>query len=383
MVKKSIELFKVFMSEEAPKAVSETLMSGFIGEGPKVKEFEGLLKDRLNTDYLATANSATSAEHLAFHLLKQFGVVNQGDEVLTTSQTCTATNMPIVHNGLRIKWVDIDPKNINMDLDDLERKISPSTKVIYLTNWGGMPHDFYRIAKILNKTKDKFGFVPFVMQDCAHAFGSRLGNLAVHEYGQLSTFSFQAIKHLTTVDGGMIVANKTWNRAPEFIEQFVLQRWYGIDRNQKRTDFRCEANVEHAGFKFHMNDVNATVGISNLKHIDWILSRHRENAKYYDENLKDVKGLTLLERKPGFDSSFWIYSMLVEERSPFMKMMAEKGIAVSQVHERNDKHTCFSEFKAHLPNLDRTLPHLVNIPVHWGVDKEDREFIVDTIKGGW
>ena len=132
-------------------------------------------------------------------------------------------------------------------------------------------------------------------------------------------------------------------------------RWYGIDRETNKKDFRCEADISEWGFKFHMNDVNATVGLNNLKSIDDVISIHRANAKFYDEELKDVDGIQLLERKDDRESSFWIYSMLVDRRQDFMNKMKECGIMVSQVHERNDKHSCVAEYRSLLPNLESTI----------------------------
>jgi len=129
-----------------------------------------------------------------------------------------------------------------------------------------------------------------------------------------------------------------------------------------------------------MNDVCAAIGIENFKHIDEIVNNHKENASYYDEHLKDVEGVTLLKREEGFESAFWIYSLLVDDRPSFYKYMKEKNITVSQVHERNDKHSCMSEFKSDLPNLDKTIGHVVSIPVGWWVTEEERKYIVHAIK---
>jgi dTDP-4-amino-4,6-dideoxygalactose transaminase len=129
-----------------------------------------------------------------------------------------------------------------------------------------------------------------------------------------------------------------------------------------------------------MNDVCATVGIENLKHADNIISKHRENAAYYDKHLQNIEGITLLKREKGFDSAFWIYSLKVENRDKFYKHMSGCNIAVSQVHERNDKHTCVKEFQTHLPSLDATMGKIVSIPVGWWVTPEEREYIVDCIK---
>jgi dTDP-4-amino-4,6-dideoxygalactose transaminase len=162
-----------------------------------------------------------------------------------------------------------------------------------------------------------------------------------------------------------------------------LVRWYGIDRDGNRKDFRCEADILEWGFKFHMNDVNATVGLENLKFADQIISKHQDNAKFYDEQLKGVPGVTTLTRHEGHESAFWIYSMLVENRDGFYYKMKDCGIMVSQVHERNDKHSCVKEFKSNLPVLDATIGKVVSIPVGWWVTEEERQYIVDCIKQGW
>lgn len=393
-LKKQIPLFKVFMSPDAGENVTKVLNSGFIGQGEVVDEFEDILSKYFHHPYIATMNSATSAEHLALHLLKKsfkfikadgYGVrenewkgLQDGDEVLSTPLTCTATNWPILANNLKIKWVDIDPTTLNMDLDDLERKITPNTKVIMLVHWGGYPNDLERIRQIQEKSFRLYGFKPAVIEDCAHAMGSKYKGKLIGTHGNICTFSLQAIKHITSVDGGLLFIPHE-----DLYKKARLLRWYGIDRDSPRKDFRCEANVEDWGFKFHMNDVNASIGISNFKHIETIVGSHQSNAKYYDENLKNVPGITLLQRSKDMESSFWIYSLLVERRPDFMKYMKDCGISVSQVHERNDIHSCVKKFHSMLPNLDKTIGNVISIPVGWWVTKEDREYIVDCIKKGW
>jgi dTDP-4-amino-4,6-dideoxygalactose transaminase len=381
-MKECIPLFKVFMSDESKQNALEVLGSGFIGQGSKVDEFENELKNIFDNEYIVTTNSATSAEHLAFHLLKnksdRWDGLKLGDEVLCTPLTCTATNWPVLANNLKIKWIDIDERNLNMDLDDLERKITSTTKVIYLVHWGGYPVDLDRVKEIQNKTYDLYGFKPVVIEDCAHAMGSTYKGKMLGNHGNICTYSFQAIKHITAVDGGMMILPHR-----ELYDRAKLLRWYGIDRETNRKDFRCEEDIKEWGFKFHMNDVSAAVGLGNLKYMDEIVSKHRDNAKYYDDELSNVSGVTVLERKNDRESSFWIYSMLVENRQGFMNHMKECNIMVSQVHERNDIHTCVTEFKIHLPTVDKIIPQLISIPVGWWVTKEQREYIVECIRSGW
>lgn len=378
----TIPLFKVYMNPNAKIEVGKVLDSGYIGQGPKVEEFEHKLSEYFNTDYLLTVNSGTSALHLALHLLKdkngKWPGFNDGDEVLATALTCTASNWPILGNNLRIKWVDLDPTTLNMDLDDLERKLSPKTKAIMLVHWGGYPNDLDRVKKIQQKCFDIYGFKPAVIEDGAHSFGSKYKGNLLGNHGNLIMYSLQAIKHITAVDGGVLILPhlELYNRAK-------LIRWYGIDRNSNKKDFRCEADITEWGYKFHMNDVNATVGIENLKDADTIIKKHQENALYYDENLRYIKGLTMLTRHEGHESAFWIYSMLVENRNGFYAWMKECNIVVSQVHERNDKHSCVIDYKSSLPTLDKTIGNVVSIPVGWWVTKEQRQYIVDCIKKGW
>lgn len=394
-MKNKIDLFKVFMAPTAAEEVGKVLNSGYIGQGPKVDGFERDLRKLFNHDYVSTLNSGTSGLHLALHLLKKpsgnyrifdgmaseesvWQGLKEGDEVLATPMTCTASNWPILANGLKIKWVDIDPTTLNMDLDDLERKITPKTKVILLVHWGGYPNDLDRIKAIQDKSYKIYGFKPAVIEDAAHSFGSTYKGKLIGGHGNMTIYSLQAIKHITSIDGGILLTphKDLYNRAN-------LLRWYGIDRAGDRKDFRCEADVEEWGFKFHMNDVCATVGIENLKHFEDIVSKHRSNASFYDRELSNVSGVTLLKRESDRSSAYWIYSMLVENREGFYKWMNECGIAVSQVHERNDKHTCVREFRSSLPSLDKTIGKIVSIPVGWWITEEQREYVVSCIKKGW
>ena len=379
---KQIDLFKVHMAPTAAEEVAKVLNSGYIGQGPKVDEFENQLKDYFNHDFVQTVNSGTSALHMALHMLKKPNAnwpgIQEGDEVLATALTCTASNFPILANGLKIKWVDIDAATLNMDLDDLARKITPKTKAIILVHWGGYPSDLNKIKQIQNKAEELYGFKPAVIEDGAHSFGSKYMGKYIGTHGNLTMYSLQAIKHITSIDGGLLLSPHQ-----ELHRRGKLIRWYGIDRDSNRKDFRCEADIEEWGFKFHMNDVCATVGIENLKHADELIKKHQLNAAYYDKHLKNINGVTLLDRHEGHESAFWIYSMLVDDRDGFYKWMKECGIVVSQVHERNDKHSCVKEFRSHLPTLDKTIGKIVSIPVGWWVTKEEREYIVDCIKKGW
>ena len=399
-MKKVIPLFKVYMSPKAKGAVNEVLDSGFIGEGPKVKQFELNLKSYFNAhkEYydITTVNSATSAEHLLYSYFKKdreittevydgvaytttkWEALQPDDEVLTTALTCTATNWPIINEGLNLRWVDVDPLTCNMSLDSLEKEINEKTRIITVVHWGGNPIDLDRLKNIVDKAIKKYGREIIVIEDCAHSFGSTYKDKNIGFTGNYSTFSLQAIKHITSGDGGFIgVPSQSVSK------DFKILRWYGIDREGPRADFRCEADVLEAGYKYHMNDLSAAIGLSNLEDADYIINTNKSNGKYYDNALADIDGITVIPQVEGAESAYWLYTFHAERRDDLMKHLDEHGIKSSRVHERNDKHTCTIPYRTDLPGVDKAVKTMISIPVGYWVTPEDRKYIVDTIKKGW
>jgi dTDP-4-amino-4,6-dideoxy-D-glucose/dTDP-4-amino-2,4-dideoxy-beta-L-xylose transaminase len=373
----NIPLFKVSMAEDVLDGLAPVLKSGYIGQGPKVEEFEGLLEDFIGNPCCNTVNAGTSALHLALHLLKSDSEDSDRTEVLTTPLTCTATNFPIRGNGLDIKWVDVDPTTCNMDMIDLRRKIGPKTLAIMVVHWGGYPCDLSKIKDIQDECENLYGFRPQVIEDCAHAFGATYKGKRLGNHGNMCMFSFQAIKHITSGDGGLLVT-PTY----DFHRRARLLRWYGLDR-EKSPDMRCEQNVKEWGFKFHMNDINATIGIKNFLNINEILGKYQSNGNYYNDHLQGIPGVTLMENAADRESAFWIYTMRVSNRDGFVRKLKDAGISASKVHDRNDKHKCIEEYRSSLPGTDEICSDMICIPCGWWVDEDGRDHIVDTIKKGW
>jgi dTDP-4-amino-4,6-dideoxygalactose transaminase len=374
-----IPLFKVAMSENAIKATADVLSSGYIGQGSVNDKFEDELRQVFNNQYTLTTNSATSAEHLAMHMLKDH--IGKRKTVLTTPLTCTATNWPIVLNDYDIKWVDVDPTTMNIDLYSLAANLDEHVGFVVVVHWGGYPVDMDRLDIILDQHKARYGYRPFVIEDCAHAYGSFYKGAPVGSRpNNFATFSFQAIKHLTAGDGGALVT------PPEFYDRAKLLRWYGIDRTEKRSDFRCESDIKEVGFKFHMNDINAAIGMNNMNLAHLNIHQTKRNAAFYNRHLQDVDGVALLKHSdPDFESSYWIYTMLVEDQPSFVAMLKSKGIVTSRVHERNDIHRAMRRFENSymLPQLNENIGNMICIPVGWWVTEEQRQYIVDSIKLGW
>lgn len=367
-----IPLFKVFMSEDAPRRVADTLMSGYIGQGERCEEFERAFGDLVGApEPPLLLNSCTSAIDLALHLCR----VGPGDEVIAAPVTCTATNSPIVTRGASIVWADVDPLTGLIDPADVARKLTPSVKAIVAVDWAGRACDY-------GSLREAGDFHIPIIEDAAHALlcGARWGaaSMTIAKVGgDYVCWSFQAIKHLTTGDGGAL---STPPNRPELLERARLLRWYGLDR-RSGADFRCAQDIREVGYKYQSNDIAASIGLANLPHVERLVAAHRANAAHYDRELAGVPGVTLPPPDPG--CSYWLYSLLVEGRDGFMAHMAERGVATSRVHARNDRHGAFARAALNagepLPGVDYFDRHHVAIPVGWWLTDRDRAHIVAAV----
>ena len=352
------------MPKTVMKSLSETLFSGYIGEGPRVKEFEEKFGKWLGTKNVLMLNSGTSGLHLAYHLC----IENPGDEIITTPMTCMPTNTAIINTkGAKIVWADIDPITGLIDPQDIERKITKRTKAIVMVHWGGNPCDIDEINKIAKKHNIK------TVEDAAHSIGTFYkGRHVGNNTSDFVIYSFQAIKHINTVDGGALICRNSidYNRAK-------LLRWYGIDRDKKSKDLRCELDVAEAGYKFHMNDVCATIGLDMMNYVDDIVMKHRKNADYFDSSLS----VQYIQECVYGKSAYWLYTVHIQNgrRDEFIKYMDKNGVMVSKVHARNDYHSAFKDSKVKLPGVDKFYSTMCSIPVGWWLSKNDRRKIVDLV----
>jgi dTDP-4-amino-4,6-dideoxygalactose transaminase len=361
---RDIPLFKVFMPESVLGPLKEVLFSGYIGEGPRVEEFEHRLRPWLGSENILATNTGTAAIQLALRLAD----VDIGNEVISTPMTCTATNEPIIAMGAKIVWADIDPWTANIDPNDVAKKITPKTKAILCVHWGGYPCELDELNAIASKHGIK------LIEDACHAFGSTYHNKPIGCHSDFSCFSFQAIKEMTTIDGGALTCRSSEDR-----ERGRLLRWYGIDRTIRDRDLRFEADITEYGYKFHMNDVTATIGLEQLKYVGKTIEKHRANAAVYDAALQNLKNVSPLRYKNDRSSAHWLYTIRVKDREKFMEHMKAASITVSQIHARNDKYTMFKDFRTLLPGVDEFTAHQVSIPVGWWLTEKDVRYIIDAV----
>jgi dTDP-4-amino-4,6-dideoxygalactose transaminase/RimJ/RimL family protein N-acetyltransferase len=362
----TVPLFKVFMAPSVGDAVRDVLYSGYVGQGPRVAAFEAELPGYLGSDSVVTVNSGTSALHLAYHIALD-GV--RDGEIISTAMTCSATNTPIVNNGARIVWADVDPVSGNIDPDEIEGLITSRTRAIVMVHWGGNPCEIDRV----NDIGRRHG-VP-VIEDAAHALGATYAGTPVGSHSDFVAFSFQAIKHVTAVDGGCLVCKR-----PEDRERARLLRWYGIDREARDAgDLRCELDVHEAGYKFHMNDVNAVIGMENFRHLPRLVGRHRDNAAFYDAAFRGHATIRVAPENPRGRSAYWLYTIHVDNRDELMAKLHAEGIGASKVHAPNHTHSAFAAFNRPLPSTERFARTHLCIPVGWWLTAAERARIAAAV----
>ena len=351
------------MSKDIDIPLLETLHSGYIGEGPKVLEFEETLKKHLQTENVLTTNSGTSALHLAYHLTKQEGKT----KIITSPITCTATNNPIIHNNMDIIWADVDPITGNVTSETIREAFDNEVAGISIVHWGGNPCNIQSIANFAKIKHVK------LIEDGAHSLGMLYKNKPFGYYSDFAMHSFQAIKHITSVDGGCLIC-----KSKEDYERAKLLRWYGIDRTVREgIDLRCELDIAEPGYKFHMNDICAVIGNENFKYLENIVQKQRENGLFYNNVFKNK--IQFAPENPNGKSSYWLYTIHVNNRDELMQKLKEEGIITSKVHSRNDTHSMFKKYKRDLPGVEAFNRTHLCIPVGWWVTEGDREFIAKKV----
>jgi len=375
-----IPLFKVTMSPDAGPAVTKVLDSGYIGQGQKVEEFETKFQEVIGSSVKPlTTNSCTAALILALKTLE----IGPDSVVATSPMTCTATNQAIMQTGAKILWYDVDPYTGLIDVPKLAKCMAQHRvrfDVLMTVDWGGTLCDY----KAIKDLQDLFGNKFVTVQDAAHCI--KIGP----DHGDYVAWSFGPIKHLTMTDGGALLTPdcqleyfSSIKKEATHISAYdkaKLLRWFGIDRNTGDS-FRCQNLIEFPGAKFHANDVQAQVGLCNMSLALEGVEKARANAAYYNSQLSGIDGLILPPFKPS--NQWWLYSIVVPgQRDKLINYLDTKGIMASPVHARNDLHPVFryANPMGPLAGLEFFASNQLSIPVGWWVTKNDREYIVQTIK---
>lgn len=368
---KNIVLFHPHISEKARQYVNDTLKTRWIGQGPRVDKFETMFTEMFceGKNVSLSCGSGTDALHLSYLLAG----LKKGDEVIAPLFTCTATNIPFLYMGVKIKFADIQKDTLNIDPKHVEELITNKTKAIICVHYGGLPCDMSELQAIANK----YG-IP-IIEDAAHALGATYKNQNIGSISDFTMFSFQAIKHITTGDGGMI----TFRNDKDLLEKGKRLRWFGIDRSAKQKGI-WENDITEIGFKYQMNDISAALGIASLEDFDETLEHRQTLFKLYHERLQKISGIDFVG-KPKEDRTHaaWMCTILSEERKNIYNLLRENNIESAQVHYRNDRYSIFGGRKnSEFPNMDFVEDKYLVIPLHTRMSLEDVNRVCDVIEKG-
>lgn len=379
---KTYPLFKVHIpQEEALSNVRHVFESGFINEGVQVTQLTSALARRMSSNNVCLVNSCTSALTLA---LKLSGV-GPDDEVITTPMTCVATNTPIVASGAKIVWADINPNTGMIDPNDVRKKITSRTKAIMAVAWAGTPPELYDLGEMCDLSHGHNKGRPKLILDAAHAFDATFVDMPIHNFATFTCYSFQAIKHFTTGDGGALVClnESDHSRAKQL-------KWFGLDRDHakdERGDWKgqqWDVDIVEAGYKFNMNNVSAAIGLSQLPYIDKIIDSHRTNASFYTKAFDGAPHVRPAEVPQGGKSSHWVYTMLLDHphisRDELLKKLNAEGIMAGVVHVPNDEYTAFKSSQADLPGVRSFSSRQLSLPCGWWLTPDDIEHIATRVK---
>ncbi|MFA4843165.1 MAG: DegT/DnrJ/EryC1/StrS family aminotransferase [Candidatus Omnitrophota bacterium] len=365
-----MEFFNCHISPKAVELATEVLKSGYVSEGPMVKKFESALSSSLGLVNPVALNSGTSALHLALVLAG----IQAGDEVILPAQTFVATGSVILMQGATPVFADIDPLTGNILPQSIFAKITSRTKAVIMVHWGGYPCEIDEINAIALKNRLA------VIEDAAHALGATYKRKPIGSLSRFTAFSFQAIKHLTTGDGGLLCCKEKADA-----QDASSKRWFGIDRAKSKASILGERDydIKGLGYKYHMNDLAAAVGLGNLKDFKERLSRRQQIGQYYRQQLKGVSGLQLLKLENDRTHAWWLFTLLAEGREDFIRKLAKAGIPASVVHRRIDRNSVFGALRKDLPGQEEFDRLQISIPLHEGLSDEDIKKIASVIISGW
>jgi dTDP-4-amino-4,6-dideoxygalactose transaminase len=369
-VSEGIVLFHPHIPATAIEKVNKVLSGRWIGQGPMVDEFEvrfNQLFGNANNKALAVG-SGTDALHLSYLLAG----INKGDEVIAPVFTCTATNIPLLYIGAKVVFADIDPATMNISVSHVKQLVSDKTKAIVCVHYGGLPCDMDELLSIAEEYH-----IP-VIEDAAHAVGATYKGKKVGEISPYTMFSFQAVKHITTGDGGLLMLPE------EQYEKGKRLRWFGIDRTAKQMGI-WENDITEIGYKYQMTDIAAAMGLAALDELEHTLSLRRNLFALYEKKLSNIPGINFIGG--GYtdrEHAAWMCTIQVENRKGLWAKLREHKIESAQVHYRNDRYSIFGGCKQGLyPNMDVVEDKYLVLPLHTKVNSQDVERICEVIKSGW
>lgn len=353
---------------EEELAVAEVLRSGWSGLGPRTKKFEDAFANFIgNGVYVVGTNSCTSALHLALVLLD----IGEGDEVIIPALNFVAGAHAIRYVGATPVWTDIDPHTLCVSSDDIARKITKKTKAVMVMHYGGEPCDMDSIRRV---TKH----IP-VVEDAAHACGAFYRGTRIGR-NNITCFSFHAVKNLSMGEGGALVT-----RSQQLYERAIKLRWLGVDKSTCSRSvgghYSWGYSIDSVGWKYHLSDVSAAIGLVQLEKLDENNSRRREIASLYRSRLWCVSGVSLIGHDVRNTSAQHLFVVKVDptKRNDIINNLADRGIGTSVHYLPTYEHDVYRSSDHDCPNTDAVAGSILSLPMHLWLTDGDVDSISDAL----
>ena len=384
------------ITEAEVREVASALLSGWITTGPRTKELERRVAQRCGTEYAVCLNSQTACSEMTLRLLG----VGPGDEVITTAYTYTASASVICHVGAKLILIDTQEDSLEMDYDAMEAAITERTKAIIPVDLAGIPCDYERIFAAVERKRHLFRANPdndiqkafgriVVLADTAHALGAKLGDRPLGCVADFSSFSFHAVKNLTTAEGGAL----TWNEIPGISGADIYKRLQLLSLHGQSKDALAKVqlgawdyDIVGTWYKCNMTDIAAAVGLAQMDRYDEMLLRRREIIGRYDAALKPLGVKVLDHYNERHTSSGHLYltripGITLEQRNEIIQKMAARGIACNVHYKPLPMHTAYKKLGFRLadyPNAYAQFANEITLPLHTRLTDEQVQYVADS-----
>ena len=381
------------ISELEIQEVAEALRSGWITTGPRTKQLEKNIAQYVGTEKCVCLNSQTACAEMALRVLG----VGPGDEVIVPAYTYTASASVVCHVGARPVLVDSQPNSLEMDYAAVEAAINENTKAIIPVDLGGVPCDYEKLFALVERKKHLFkpatqiqqalGRIA-IMADTAHAFGAKLGDKMIGAVADFSSFSFHAVKNLTTAEGGAL----TWNTIPGIDNEDIYKRLQLLSLHGQSKDALAktqlgawEYDIVGTWYKCNMTDVTAAIGLKQFERYPGMLVRRREMIEKYDAALKPLGVKVLDHYTSAYESCGHLYLTFIpgitpEQRNEIIIKMAERGVACNVHYKPLPMHTAYKNLGfdiQNFPNAYAHFAHEITLPLHTNLTDEQVDYVIE------
>lgn len=373
---REIPFGRPIIGDEEKQAVCAVLDSGMLVHGEKIKEFESGFASFTDAPYAVGVASCTAGLHLVYFSLG----IKPGDEVIVPAQTHAATAHAVELTGGKPVFVDAEKRTGNIDIDQIEGSITDQTKAISVVHFLGMPVDMSRVMQIAGKYN-----LP-VIEDCALAIGTYFDGVHAGLHGDIGCFSFYPVKHMTTAEGGMSITKNG-----DLAGAITRERAFGMDRHVGERKLPGMYDVQELGFNYRMNEVQAVLGIEQIKRLPYFLKKRKENYEAMTRGLQEINELELLESShDGFQSSYYCHTIilkgsLVEKRFDIINSLKSQGVGTSIYYPRPvPKMTYYKEKYGYdnnsFPAASWISSHSIALPIGPHMDLDDVHYVIQSIK---